>query len=170
MQVWRKYNDLYSVSNDGAIRLDVNHLRSKAGKILPVHKAAFGYGQVQIIVNGVRRFKYVHRLVAELFVPVIDEKIFVNHLDGNKLNNNAENLEWCTPLENVRHAKKLGLLNSGSTKIKRRNQPGRPKKYSKAHIGQLLAAYREFGNSAKAGRSLGIKRQYANHLIKKHLP
>lgn len=51
----------------------------------------------------------VHRLVAEAFLPMIDGKNQVNHIDGNKLNNSADNLEWCTGRENVEHAWKAGL-------------------------------------------------------------
>lgn len=50
-----------------------------------------------------------HKLVAEYFLTKIEGKNYVNHIDGNKLNNNVNNLEWCTAQENTIHSFKLGL-------------------------------------------------------------
>ncbi len=58
--------------------------------------------------NKKRRCK-VHRLVAQAFIPNIDNKLEVNHIDGNKENNCINNLEWTTSSENMQHAFKTGL-------------------------------------------------------------
>lgn len=56
-----------------------------------------------------RKRLYIHRLVAQAFIPNPNNLPQVNHLDGNKSNNNANNLEWTNQLENNRHAHRIGL-------------------------------------------------------------
>jgi len=65
-----------------------------------------GYLQVDL---GFRRPISVARLVAQVFIPITENKPHVNHKDGNKFNNSVENLEWCTPSENIQHAYDTGL-------------------------------------------------------------
>lgn len=69
-----------------------------------------GYMQIQLMKNSKNKGFKIHRLVAEAFIPNPKNKPHVNHKDGNKLNNNITNLEWCDRFENMRHAYKNGLL------------------------------------------------------------
>lgn len=68
-----------------------------------------GYSRVSMNLEGKNKMYFVHRLVARCFVPNPDNLQVVNHKDGNKLNNRAENLEWVTSSENNRHAIRTGL-------------------------------------------------------------
>lgn len=71
-----------------------------------------GYKNVNITINGIHKRMYIHRLVAMLFIPNPENKPQVNHIDGNKWNNNVSNLEWCTRSENIQHAFNTGLFNN----------------------------------------------------------
>ena len=79
------------------------------GDIMKPNKSNRGYLRLYLTVNGKRQQVSVHRLVALLFCPNPDMKLEVNHIDGNKENNNASNLEWCTHSENEQHARATGL-------------------------------------------------------------
>ena len=69
-----------------------------------------GYIQTPLTKNKKQINKKNHRLVAIAFIPNPENKPQVNHINGNKLNNNVENLEWVTDKENKKHAKEAGLL------------------------------------------------------------
>lgn len=97
----------YSVTREGKV-YNLKRKRYLKSKI-----TRFGYEEVALSnqTNGIRNVKYisVHRLVAQAFLKNPDNLPQINHIDGNKLNNQAVNLEWCTPKHNIQHAQKLGL-------------------------------------------------------------
>lgn len=69
-----------------------------------------GYNVVNLTnQNKKQKVELVHRLIASAYISNPNKKPFINHIDGNKLNNDIFNLEWCTPRENVVHAWELGL-------------------------------------------------------------
>jgi len=105
------YEGLYQISNYGNVRsLDkyVNHSRKGKrlikGKIMSATDNGNGYKIVGLKKDGKRRNHYIHRLVADAFIPNPDKKNCVNHIDYNRSNNNANNLEWCTTKENIHHS------------------------------------------------------------------
>lgn len=83
-------------------------------RYLKVSKSKTGYLVVNIRKNGKRQPVYIHRLVAEAYIPNPDNKKQVNHIDGDKCNNLVENLEWVHDIENKQHAVKCGLTKRGS--------------------------------------------------------
>lgn len=104
---WRPvvgYEGLYSISNHGRLRRDTATLAYKAGKIIRGHKRGIGYLAYSLCRDGKEVCRLAHRLVCEAFHGPCPPGNQCNHLDGNKANNRADNLEWVTPKENVRHA------------------------------------------------------------------
>ncbi len=104
-EIWKKIKDYsnYEVSNTGKIRNIKLNIELKLSYNT-------GYYFIELREKGKRRKGYIHRLVAEAFLEKINEKLVVNHKDGNKENNNVENLEWITQGENVKHALDNNLL------------------------------------------------------------
>lgn len=99
MEVWKDiqgYEGLYQVSNMGRVK------GLRKNKILHQLQRGHGYLTVDLYKDGVPRKKEsVHRLVATAFIPNPDGKREVNHIDENKQNNMATNLEWVTRSENM---------------------------------------------------------------------
>ena len=87
----------------------------KTGKVLKPCKNAGDYFQVCLNKNGKQKNFYIHRLVAQAFIPNPDNLPCVNHKDENKTNNNVENLEWCTHEYNVNYG--TGIERSAKAKI-----------------------------------------------------
>lgn len=97
------WEGLYKVSNTGK----VYSCYAKKERKLSVEK--LGYASVDLWDKRHMKRVKVHRLVALAFLDNPDNKQQVNHKDGNKLNNNVENLEWSTAKENSTHAYDTGL-------------------------------------------------------------
>lgn len=98
------YEGLYEVSDLGRVKsLVENHGRSRELILKPVKKKS-GYLYVTLCKNGVKKFHRVHRLVAFAFVEGRDLfKNEINHLNEDKSDNRAINLEWVTASENINH-------------------------------------------------------------------
>lgn len=111
---WRQvvgYEGLYEVSSLGRIRRETGNAKAPAGAILKTFVNCNGYKTIRLCRNGERRGFSLHRLVALAFMGVSDKRD-VNHIDGNKLNNRIENLEYVSHKDNVHHAWRTGLQNN----------------------------------------------------------
>lgn len=105
MEVWKDikgYEGYYQISNYGRVK------NTKTLKILTGDKNSIGYRRV-ILYSPVKKRVFVHRLVAEHFVDGYKKDFVVNHINGNKQDNKATNLEWVTRSENDLHAFRMGL-------------------------------------------------------------
>lgn len=102
------YEDRYEVSNTGKVRSLNYRMTGKKKELKPITQGK-GYHAVGLCKNGKMRWGKVHRLVADAFIPNPENKREVNHKDGNKKNNHADNLEWATASENQKHAYRIGL-------------------------------------------------------------
>lgn len=106
-EIWKECHitDKYSVSNLGRVRDNFTN------KIKKSTLSNCGYNVISMRVNGIKKVFTIHRLMLLTFKSEEwFEGAVVNHKDGNKLNNNLNNLEWCTVKENCLHAYKLKLI------------------------------------------------------------
>ena len=160
---WRDvvgYEGIYEVSNKGRVRTH-KHKTTYTKKHGVRHwkqlylkdKTPNGRDvRVALWKNGKPKDFLVHRLVAFAFIPKIEGKNCINHIDGNPKNNSVENLEWCTHLENNRHAFETGLITT-NMKVKLIN-----------HLGIEY----EFNSLSKAGAFLGRSHGYVSNKLKKN--
>lgn len=117
------YDNLYCVNYLGIVVSP--SFVDKAGrfrdlKVLSPSLRGKGYQAVGLMKNGKQIRKSVHRLVAEAFIPNVENKDQVNHKDGNKTNNHFLNLEWVSNQENIQHSYDTGIR-KGTSHIGERN-------------------------------------------------
>ena len=104
-ELWKEVQEFpnYQISNKGRIR-------NKSGRVLKTFIQNQGYEVATLSNKSIKSAKRtIHRLVASAFVENENNLPMVNHIDGIKLNNCSDNLEWCTNSHNILHARELGL-------------------------------------------------------------
>lgn len=104
-EFWREIDGFsnYRISSFGKIK------NVKTNKILSLQKASNNYVKVHLWKDNCDNYMFLHRLLAETFIPNPNNYKVVNHIDGNKYNNSLCNLEWCTHSENLKHAYNTNL-------------------------------------------------------------
>jgi hypothetical protein len=113
------YRAYYQISNFGRVKsigrfanVSRGNLRVIKERIMSQSKTTKGYKTVKLTKMKYKKNVYIHRLVASHFVDNPNKKEQVNHINGIKEDNNFDNLEWVTNLENMQHARKIGLFNT----------------------------------------------------------
>lgn len=161
MEIWKDipgYEGLYQVSNYGRVKSidrNVNHpkggTRKIKGNIISQHLVGHGYYHIVLSKGGKVTGHLVHRLVAMAFVPNPDNLEQVNHRDENKINNHAENLEWCDCTYNNNYGTVRERHSKACT-----NHPALSKPVRMIKDGKTI---REFESMQEAARITGSKRQ-----------
>ena len=159
--IWRDvvgYEGLYEVSNTGVVRTHENKTTSNARykerkwkqRTLKDKTPNGRDVRVSLWKDGKGKDWLVHRLVGQAFIPKIEGKDSINHIDGNPKNNRVSNLEWCDHKENNNHAFDNGLIKTG-------------KKVILLHKNTQELKY--FRSLSKASHFLGRKETYLANLI-----
>lgn len=182
-ETWRpvvEYEGLYEVSNLGQIRSLDRLVKGKKegfrqkvnGKLLTPIKNRQGYLRVNLCNDDGRKAKFVHRLVCSAFLPNPYNFPYINHKDENPLNNNVENLEWCTAKYNCNygnHRKNVSLSKIGKRPnlsreaLERINAPKR-----KPVIGTHIETGEEiFFKSMASCKDSGFSPQNVSHCVTK---
>lgn len=158
-EIWKPIESLggkYEISNFGRIR------GIWSGKILKLSKNNAGYYYARVHKGNNKNITiYIHKMVALAFIPNPENKLVINHIDGDKTNNVVENLEWVTHQENTLHAMKLGLMN-----VRGENHPSA--KLTEKDVKEIRSIYkkgsREFGLGS-LGKRFGVKKSVIYNII-----
>lgn len=163
LEIWKPYPDFDFIegSNLGRARTLDRYVPNKNGKrvvkgrILTQHSNGTGYLQVGPRINGRKINIYIHRLVAECFLPNPENLPEINHKDNNPLNNNISNLEWCSRNYNMSYREKYGT----------------PAKESAPKVSVYVVELKTqkvlwFESQREAERSLGVAQQSISAVLK----
>ncbi len=156
----RGYEGLYQIGNKGSIYSLITNRFIKHNK----HKC--GYLKYSLSKDGQMKTFLAHRLVASNFVPNPNNLPQVNHIDGNKLNNDFSNLEWCTKQYNTKHAFDNNLGNFRERALSNIKKINEETSYKKIILKKGNELY-EFSSVSKAADFFQLKRDNITRAIRK---
>lgn len=149
-EIWKDikgYEGRYQVSNRGNVKsLNYNHTGKIKNLKFRKPNTYNQYMTIELCKNNKKEVFFIHRLVAEAFIPNPRKMPVVNHIDGNKTNNKSDNLEWCSYSSNVRHAYDTRLIKQKNRAV---NQYSLDGKYIKSWNG-VREVQRNLGYSSGA--------------------
>ena len=166
MEIWKDikgYEGMYQISNYGRVKGLERWTHFKNGKkprleperILKFKKHHKGYLKAQLRKEDKMKSYFIHRLVAQAFIPNPEEKSQVNHIDGDKTNNHVSNLEWNTQSENLRHS--YHVLGSHKKSVENMYEPRMRAKCIPVVVYDLEGnIVGEFRSKAEAARKMGV--------------
>ena len=156
------YNGIYEISSFG------NVISNNFGKrkILKQSTMTSGYKMVVLKKDGKQKSFSIHRLMAIAFLPNDNNLPQVNHKDGNKLNNDLSNLEWCTQSQNIQH-----MYDSGLKTYKPLHYKGKfGKEHNRSKSVKCVETGVIYGSMSEAGRVLNINHSSVSWSIKNKKP
>ena len=159
MEEWRAvvgYEGKYEVSSFGNVRSSKGLLNGSVKRN--------GYKQVILCFQRPIKHINIHRLVAVAFIPNPDNKPQVNHIDGNKLNNNVTNLEWVTGSENSIHS--CHVLGKKQNPPHHKGERASRSKLTQEQADSIRNEYKTVQNYAVLGRKYGVDYKTISNIVK----
>lgn len=175
LEIWKDiecYEGIYQISNLGNVKSlprlvkNKNGYRKVQGGLLKTCLNSKGYVIVPLTTKQKSKFYFVHRLIANAFIPNHENKPYINHKDCNQKNNNIENLEWCTQKENVNHAIKNGryenVFRVAKTKRPEHNKHLRKNIIQKDLEGNFI---KQWNGIIRASKELNLDSRGLSHVL-----
>ena len=186
MEIWKPvkgYEGLYEVSNLGNVRSVDKHLmfgnqyclfKGKPKKSFP---NSMGYLRAELYKNNQGKKYFVHRLVAEAFIPNPNNLPCIDHIDRNYLNNSTDNLRWCTQKENCNNplTREYASIKNRSKEVNEKRLATKRKNQS---IGCEMPVYYideqgkkiSFKSMTEAQRQTNVPSSYISRSVNKKVP
>ena len=152
-EIWKQIENYenYSVSTFGKVRNDTT------GKILKGCKKSQGNYECHFTKDGIRKYFFIHRLIALAFIPNPEEKLEIDHIDNDPSNNKIENLRWATRQENIWNRRIPSDNKSGIKGVSWCNQT--QKWRAQIHVDGItvhLGRYNTIARQTRANQAFGV--------------